>query len=79
MNLKFSVHFQQAIIERNINIDDLKKVIRNPDVSHVSFGGRIVAQKAVNGKILEVVYIEGITSSKKTEYRIITAYYILNK
>jgi len=47
MNLKFSIHFQQAVIERNISIDDLKKVIRNPDKSHTSFGGRIVAQKYI--------------------------------
>jgi hypothetical protein len=78
MNLKFSIHFQQAIIERNIDIDDLKKAIRNPDASHVSFGGRIVAQKKVNDKILEVVYVQSVASNMKNEYRIITAYYILN-
>ncbi|OHA25848.1 MAG: hypothetical protein A3C06_03300 [Candidatus Taylorbacteria bacterium RIFCSPHIGHO2_02_FULL_46_13] len=78
MKLKFSIHFQQAIIERNINIDHLKKVIRNPDESYASFGGRSVARKAVSGKILEVVYIQGATSDTKNEYRIITAYYILN-
>ncbi|KKU66546.1 MAG: hypothetical protein UX89_C0022G0014 [Parcubacteria group bacterium GW2011_GWA2_47_16] len=79
MNLKFSIHFQQAIIERDVSIDDLKKVIRNPDNSHSSFGGRQVAQKEVNGKMLEVVYTESITPSGKIEYTIITAYYILNK
>lgn len=79
MNLKFSIHFQQAIIERNISIDDLKKVIKNPDDLHLSFGGRIVAQKKVNGKMLEVVYTQTVASSAKREYTIITAYYILNK
>lgn len=78
MNLKFSIHFQQAIIERNISIDDLKKVIRNPDISHISFGGRTVAQKELNGKILEVVYTQSLASNAKCEYTIITAYYILN-
>lgn len=47
MKLKFSIHFQQAVIERNISIDDLKKVIRNPDKFHSFFGGRIVAQKYI--------------------------------
>jgi len=78
MRLIFSIHFQQAIIERNISIDHLKRVIRHPDASHISFGGRTVARKAVNGKILEVVYIQGTTSDTKNEYRIITSYYILN-
>lgn len=75
MRLSFSIHFQQAIIERDINIDHLKKTIREPDKSHSTFGGRTVSQKVVDGKTLEVVYIRG----GKNEYRIITAYYILNK
>ena len=79
MNLKFSIHFEQAIIERNISIDHLKKVIRNPDECYTSFGGRKVARKTFAGKILEVVYVQGVTRDTKEEYRIITAYYILNK
>lgn len=75
MKLSFSIHFQQAIIERDINIDHLKKAIQEPDTSYASFAGRTVAQKTVDGKALEVVYIRG----SKNEYRIITAYYILNK
>lgn len=73
MKLSFSIHFQQAIIEREINIDHLKKTIREPDKSYATFGGRIVVQKVVGGKTLEVVYIRG----GKNEYRIITAYYLL--
>ena len=76
MKLSFSVHFQQAVIERGINIDHLKKTIRNPDASRVSFGGRIVARKTLDDKTLEVVYIQ--ETRKKNECRIITAYYLLN-
>jgi len=79
MNLKFSIHFQQAIVERNISIDHLKKTIRNPDTSRQSFGGRMVVTKVVDDKILEVVYIEKVMPKGKKEYQIITAYYILNK
>ncbi|HEY4498958.1 MAG TPA: DUF4258 domain-containing protein [Candidatus Paceibacterota bacterium] len=79
MNLKFSLHFQQAIIERGINIDYLKKTIKNPDAVRVSFAGRMVARKAVGGKMLEVVYVKGVTPDTRNEYRIITAYYILDK
>lgn len=75
MKLSFSIHFQQAIFERNISIDHLKKVIREPDSSHSAFGGRTVSRKTVEGKLLEVVY----TRRGKNEYRIITAYYILNE
>lgn len=75
MKLSFSIHFQQAIIERNISIDHLKKTIQEPDKSHATFGGRTVSQKAMDGRLLEVVYTRG----SKNEYRIITAYYILNK
>jgi len=75
MKLSFSIHFQQAVFERNISIDHLKKVIREPDASHVSFGGKTVSRKEINGKILEVVYTRG----GRNEYRIITAYYVLNE
>lgn len=79
MNLKFSIHFQQAIVERNISIDHLKKTIRNPDTLRQSFGGRMVATKVVDDKVLEVVYIESVMPKDKKDYQIITAYYILNK
>lgn len=73
MKLSFSIHFQQAIIERNISIDHLKKTIREPDKSYDTFGERTVAKKKVSGKTLEVVY----KRVDKNEYRIITAYYLL--
>jgi hypothetical protein len=76
MKLSFSIHFQQAIIERGINIDHLKKAISNPDTSRASFGGRILSSKTVEGRTLEVVYVR--ESKEKNEYRIITAYYLLN-
>ena len=75
MKLSFSIHFQQAVSERNISIDHLKKAIREPDTSRSTFGGRTVSKKKVDGKLLEVVYTRG----GKNEYRIITAYYILNE
>lgn len=74
MKLSFSIHFQQGVFERDISIDHLKKAIREPNISHSTFGGRIVSRKSVDGKTLEVVYTRG----GKNEYRIITAYYILN-
>lgn len=75
MNLRFSIHFQQKIIERGVNIDQLKKVIRNPDKFYVSFGGRIVARKVEDDRILEIVYIKG----SKNEYIILTAYYVIKE
>lgn len=74
MKLSFSIHFQQGVFERNINIDHLKKAIREPDDSYSTFGGRTISRKSVDGRILEVVYTRG----GRNEYRIITAYYILN-
>jgi len=75
MKLSFSIHFQEAVFERNINIDHLKKVIHESDQSYSTFGERTVARKVVDGKTLEVVYTRG----GKNEYRIITAYYILSE
>ena len=75
MKLSFSIHFQQGVFERGISIDHLKKTIREPDASYPTFGGRIISRKMVDSKLLEVVYTRG----GKNEYRIITAYYILNQ
>ena len=55
--------------------DHMKKAIREPDSSNSAFGGRTVSRKMVEGKLLEVVYTRG----GRNEYRIITAYYILNE
>ncbi|MEK7145468.1 MAG: DUF4258 domain-containing protein [Patescibacteria group bacterium] len=79
MNLKFSIHFQQAIVERNISIDHLKKTIKNPDTLRQSFGDRMIAAKAINDKVLEVVYIKRVIPKVKSEFVIITAYYLLKK
>ena len=79
MNLKFSIHFQQAIVERNISIDHLKKTIRNPDMLRQSFNNRMIATKAIDDRALEVVYIERVIPKCKSEFVIITAYYLLNK
>ena len=76
VRLKFSTHFQIRMLQRNIQIDDLKKTIINPDRVRNSFGGREVATKKFVGKTLEVVYFRNQIFGKRNEYRIITAYTI---
>jgi hypothetical protein len=72
MNLKFSIHFEQRLIERGISIDHVKKAIREPDEISSGFGGKIVVSKKIGDKTIKVVYSE----SSGKQYLIITAYYI---
>lgn len=76
MNLKFPPHFQSRIPERNINIDHIKKAIREPDTKQDAFEGRIKVQKKIGDRIIKVVYFKNALGNRKEEYIIITAYYL---
>ncbi len=76
MKLKFPIHCQSRISERNINIDHIKKAIKDPDSKVDAFEGRIKVQKKIDSKVIKVVYSKDRFRDKKEEYLIITAYYL---
>jgi len=75
MKLKLTVHFQQRLSERGIEIEHVKQAIRNPELTENVFEGRIVVQKNIGGKTIEVVYFKDGFRDKE-EYICITARYL---
>lgn len=57
-------------MERNISADDIKVVIREPEMSHFLPNGAVKSSKKFGKEILVVVY-----AKEKGEYVIITAYF----
>ncbi|MGB8816054.1 MAG: hypothetical protein WCC74_02365 [Minisyncoccia bacterium] len=76
MKLKFPPHFQSRIDERNLNIDHVKRAIREPDIKQDTFEGRTKVQKKIGDKVIKVIYFKDAFRDKKEEYIIITAYYL---
>jgi len=71
MKIQLTDHVKYRILERGIDVAKIKAVLKNPDSNQSAFGSKSRAVKKLNGKTLEVVY-----TKKKTEFIIITAYYI---
>lgn len=76
MFLRFTNHCQSRILERGINIEHIKKAIREPDSKKNVFEGKIQVNKKVGSKVIEVIYCKGSLRGKKEEYIVITAYYL---
>lgn len=75
IRLKFPNHAQDMLQYRNINVDDLKKAIRDPDFTKPLDDGRLKVCKQVGeGKAITVVYYKESTKGTN-DYLIITAYY----
>lgn len=76
MRLKLTKHFQDMIQYRSIDMDHVKKAIKNPEFTKQLTNGRIMARKKVgNGKTIEVIYCkEGFRNSN--DHLVITAYYL---
>ncbi len=71
MKIDVSLHAEYRLIARGIDIDNVKKVIRDPSQSTPQNDGRIKATKKLeNGRILSIIYIK-----QKTNFVIITGYY----
>ena len=76
MKLKLPKHFQERMVERDIDVDDIKNAIETPDKKKTVFEGRIVVTKKVGHKTIEVVYYTKGFREKKDEHIVITAYYL---
>ena len=79
MKLLFPTHFQVRMLERGIDIDHVKKAVKNPDFTEQTFQGRIKACKQIDEKrAIEVIYYrQGFKGAN--DYVIITAYYTSNE
>ena len=79
MKLLFPSHFQLRMMERGIDIDHVKRTIKNPDFTEPTFKGRILARKKIDEKrVLEVIYyMQGFKGANNPV--IITAYYLSNE
>ena len=79
MILKLTVHAQIRLEERGFSIDNLKKVIRNPDkIEHLLDGCVKVSKKLADDSILKIVYKKDNFRSRKENYIIITAYFTIS-
>ncbi len=76
MRLKLPNHFQARLIERGIEIDHVKKAIREPDSEKGVYEGRTLVVKRIDEKReIEVVYFkDGFRDTN--DIIIVTARYI---
>lgn len=75
MRLKITVHAQERIAERHIDVDHIKQVINSPDMKKPDLQG-IKAIKKIGQKTLVVIYSKEGFRDRKDEFLIITAYYL---
>jgi hypothetical protein len=76
MKVKFTVHAQTRIEERNIAASRVVETLRKPDSTKPSYEGKIKVRKKFGKKTLEVVYFKEGFRDRKEEYTVVTAYYI---
>lgn len=78
MLLKITVHAQKRIAERGIDIEHIKKAIKNPDAKEKLGEGKLKATKKVRkGRIVVIYCRDGFTfKGKEEEFIIVTAYYL---
>ncbi|MBI2673885.1 MAG: DUF4258 domain-containing protein [Candidatus Zambryskibacteria bacterium] len=72
MQLEFPNHFQEKIIERDIDVDHIKQAIRTPDYYAHESEGRVLVRKKIDHRTLEVIYVKG---NSKNKFIIVTAYW----
>lgn len=56
MKIRMSTHAQIRSMERGIDVDKIKLVIREPDRSENQFEGRVKSVKMIEGRNITVVY-----------------------
>lgn len=64
------------MVERGINIDHVKRAIKDPDIIENAFDEKLKATKEIDGKTIQVIYYREGFKSKETNYIVITAYYL---
>ena len=71
MKIHVPQHAEYRLVERGIDIDNIKKVISSPSESQTTNEGRIKVKKQLeDGRILTIIYVE-----RNNQFVIITGYY----
>ena len=74
--LKFSVHAQIRLQERNIDVSHIKAALLHPDFTEQANQGKIRCKKLLeSGKTIEVIYAKE-DFRNTNDYFIVTAYYL---
>lgn len=76
MKLIFPQHFQYRMVERGIDVDHIKKAIKEPEFTEPTFNGRTLARREIDEKrVIEVIYYrQGFKGAN--DVVVITAYYL---
>lgn len=79
MKLLFPRHFQYRMMERGIDVNHIKRAIKDPDFAESTFQDRILVRKEIDkNRVIEVIYYkQGFKGAN--DYVIITAYYLSNE
>ena len=79
MKLLFTRHFQHRMMERGIDIDHIKRAVKEPAFTEAVFEGRTKVRKEIDAKrVIEVIYYkQGFKGAN--DPIIITAYYLPNE
>ena len=76
MKLKLPIHIQDRIQKRDLQIDHIKKAIREPDFKETVFNGRTRVRKKIDDKkAIEVIYCKEGFRDTPNQFLVITAYY----
>lgn len=76
MKLRMSKHFEDRVQDRGLNIDHVKKAIKEPDNKENIREGRFKVEKKIEGKTIRVVYYKEGFRDKKNHFILVTAYYL---
>ena len=74
--LRLTNHAQMRMIERPIDIDDVKHAIINPDKIDSDSYGKIRVRKNLGSKTIVVVYSDERFRDRRNEYLVMTFYYV---
>jgi len=64
------------LIERDVDIDNAKRAIAQPDLRKADPYGKIRVQKRIGERTIVVIYSDERFRDRKNEYLVITFYYL---
>lgn len=67
----FTKHAKKRILERGVSMPDIKRAFENPDSVKKDFDGKLVLNKRLNGKTVEIIY-----TAQNDKIIIITCYFL---
>ena len=76
--LRLTTHAQMRLVERGIDISEVKQAIDNPDRRKADPYGGVKVLKKIGNRTLVVVYSAERFKDRKNEYLVMTFYYLDN-